>query len=113
FGYSGLTLDRQNPGTLMVATQISWWPDVIFFRSTDSGDTWTRVWDWTSYPDRSFRYEMDISEVPWLTFGTDPQPPEVTPKLGWLNAQHSVHYDRAYLRQFSLRKFIQPKKMRA
>jgi photosystem II stability/assembly factor-like uncharacterized protein len=36
FGYSGLTVDRQRPGTLMVATQISWWPDVIFFRSTDS-----------------------------------------------------------------------------
>ncbi|MGI5269153.1 cellulose binding domain-containing protein [Nonomuraea sp. CA-218870] len=84
FGYSGLTLDRQNPGTLMVATQISWWPDVIFFRSTDSGATWTRVWDWTSYPNRGFRYEMDISEVPWLTFGTNPQPPEVTPKLGWM-----------------------------
>src|SRR5690606_17620805 len=38
FGYSGLTLDRQRPGTLMVATQIAWWPDVIFFRSTDSGE---------------------------------------------------------------------------
>ncbi|MFG1698224.1 cellulose binding domain-containing protein [Nonomuraea sp. NPDC049309] len=84
FGYSGLTIDRQHPETIMVATQISWWPDVIFFRSTDSGETWTRVWDWTSYPDRSFRYTMDISENPWLTFGTDPEPPEVTPKLGWM-----------------------------
>jgi xyloglucan-specific exo-beta-1,4-glucanase len=84
FGYSGLTIDRQNPNTLMVATQISWWPDVIFFRSTDGGATWTRVWDWTSYPNRSFRYTMDISSSPWLTFGTNPQPPEVTPKLGWM-----------------------------
>ncbi|MCP2345985.1 cellulose binding domain-containing protein [Nonomuraea roseoviolacea] len=84
FGYSGLTVDRQKPGTIMVATQISWWPDVIFFRSTDSGATWTRVWDWTSYPNRSFRYKQDISENPWLTFGTNPQPPEVTPKLGWM-----------------------------
>ncbi|GAA4135189.1 xyloglucanase [Actinomadura keratinilytica] len=84
FGYSGLTVDRQRPGTLMVATQISWWPDVVFFRSTDGGQTWTRIWDWTSYPDRSFRYTMDISSVPWLTFGTDPSPPEVTPKLGWM-----------------------------
>ncbi|MFK4040930.1 cellulose binding domain-containing protein [Nonomuraea wenchangensis] len=84
FGYSGLTIDRQKPGTLMVATQISWWPDVIFFRSTDSGATWTRVWDWTSYPNRSFRYTMNITENPWLTFGTNPQPPEVTPKLGWM-----------------------------
>jgi xyloglucan-specific exo-beta-1,4-glucanase len=84
FGYSGLTIDRQNPGTIMVATQISWWPDVIFFRSTDGGATWTRVWDWTSYPNRSFRYTMDISSSPWLDFGTNPQPPEVTPKLGWM-----------------------------
>jgi xyloglucan-specific exo-beta-1,4-glucanase len=84
FGYSGLTIDRQNPGTIMVATQISWWPDVIFFRSTDGGATWTRVWDWTSYPNRSFRYTMDISSSPWLDFGANPQPPEVTPKLGWM-----------------------------
>ncbi|MEV4750806.1 cellulose binding domain-containing protein [Streptosporangium amethystogenes subsp. fukuiense] len=84
FGYSGLTIDRQNPGTIMVATQISWWPDVIFFRSTDSGATWTRVWDFTSYPNRSFRYTMDISSSPWLTFGANPQPPETTPKLGWM-----------------------------
>ena len=56
FGYSGLTIDRQHPSTIMVATQISWWPDVIFFRSTDAGATWTRIWDWTGYPNRSFRY---------------------------------------------------------
>jgi xyloglucan-specific exo-beta-1,4-glucanase len=84
FGYSGLTIDRQNPNTIMVATQISWWPDVIFFRSTDGGATWTRVWDWTAYPNRSFRYTQDVSSAPWLTFGTNPQPPEVTPKLGWM-----------------------------
>ena len=84
FGYAGLTIDRQHPGTIMVATQISWWPDVIFFRSTDSGATWTRIWDFASYPNRSFRYTMDISASPWLTFGTNPQPPEVTPKLGWM-----------------------------
>ncbi|NUT35354.1 MAG: xyloglucanase [Hamadaea sp.] len=91
FGYSGLTIDRQHPGTIMVATQISWWPDAIFFRSTDGGATWTRIWDWTSYPSRSLRYSMDISAAPWLTFGAQPQPPEVTPKLGWMN--ESVEID--------------------
>jgi hypothetical protein len=84
FGYSGLTIDRQRPNTIMVASQISWWPDVIFFRSTDSGATWTRVWDWTSYPNRSFRYTLDIAANPWLTFGSNPQLPEVSPKLGWM-----------------------------
>ena len=72
FGYSGLTIDRQHPGTIMVATQISWWPDAIIFRSTDRGATWTRIWDWTSYPNRSFRYTQDISTDPWLTFGSQP-----------------------------------------
>ncbi|MFY1687125.1 cellulose binding domain-containing protein [Plantactinospora sp. WMMB782] len=91
FGYSGLTIDRQNPNTIMVATQISWWPDAIFFRSTDGGATWTRAWDFTSYPDRSKRYTMDISSVPWLTFGANPAPPEETPKLGWMN--ESVEID--------------------
>jgi xyloglucan-specific exo-beta-1,4-glucanase len=91
FGYSGLTVDRQDPGTLMVATQISWWPDAIFFRSTDSGATWTRIWDFTSYPSQSKRYTMDISANPWLDFNTNPQPPESTPKLGWMN--ESVEID--------------------
>ncbi|GLV73609.1 xyloglucanase [Streptomyces hygroscopicus] len=84
FGYSGLTVDRARPGTLMVTGYSSWWPDTQIFRSTDSGATWTRAWDFTSYPNRSFRYTQDISSVPWLTFGTNPSPPEVTPKLGWM-----------------------------
>ncbi len=84
FGYSALTIDRQQPGTLMVATQVSWWPDIIIFRSTDSGATWTRIWDFTSYPDRSLRYTQDITSVPWLTFGVQPAPPVPSPKLGWM-----------------------------
>nr|BFE72597.1 hypothetical protein GCM10020092_058980 [Actinoplanes digitatis] len=91
FGYSGLTVDRQKPGTLIVATQISWWPDAIFFRSTDSGATWTRIWDWNGYPSQTKRYTMDISANPWLDFNTNPQPPEATPKLGWMN--ESVEID--------------------
>jgi xyloglucan-specific exo-beta-1,4-glucanase len=91
YGYSGLTVDRQHPGTLMVATQISWWPDAIFFRSTDYGATWTRIWDFTSYPTQSKRYTMDISADPWLDFNNNPAPPESTPKLGWMN--ESVEID--------------------
>lgn len=84
FGYSGLTIDRQRPGTLMVATQISWWPDVIFFRSTDSGATWTRAWTFGAYPERINRYTLDISASPWLTWNASPPPPEQAPKLGWM-----------------------------
>jgi xyloglucan-specific exo-beta-1,4-glucanase len=84
FGYSGLTIDRQNPGTIMVATQISWWPDVIFFRSTDAGATWTRAWDWGAWPNRILRYSLDITASPWLTWNQVPPLPELAPKLGWM-----------------------------
>ncbi|WP_341717091.1 cellulose binding domain-containing protein [Micromonospora sp. FIMYZ51] len=61
------------------------------WRSTDGGATWSRIWDWGSYPERVKKYTMDISSVPWLTFGANPQPPEETPKLGWMN--ESVEID--------------------
>nr|WP_278248935.1 xyloglucanase [Streptomonospora litoralis] len=84
FGYGGLTIDRQNPGTLMVSTQISWWPDIQIYRTTDGGENWTQAWRYGAYPERINRYEMDISDSPWLTFGNDPQPPVTSPKLGWM-----------------------------
>ncbi|GGR75201.1 MULTISPECIES: cellulose binding domain-containing protein [Streptomyces] len=84
YGFSGLTVDRQHPSTLMATAYSSWWPDTQLFRSTDSGATWTKAWDYTSYPNRSDRYTMDVSSSPWLTFGANPSPPEQTPKLGWM-----------------------------
>ncbi len=85
FGYGGLTIDRQNPDTLMVTSQISWWPDNQIFRSTDRGETWTQAWDWGNYPERDKRYEMDISTAPWLDFGGPGEAPETQPKLGWMS----------------------------
>ncbi|WP_416977452.1 cellulose binding domain-containing protein [Streptomyces sp. T028] len=84
YGFSGLTVDRQKPGTVMATAYSSWWPDTQIFRSTDSGGTWTRAWDYTSYPNRSNRFTMDVSSSPWLTWGANPSPPEQTPKLGWM-----------------------------
>lgn len=84
YGFSGLTIDRQDPDTLMATSQMSWWPDAQIFRSTDRGATWTRAWDFTSYPERSLRYNLDISGAPWLTFGKAANPPEPSPKLGWM-----------------------------
>ncbi|MET7682146.1 cellulose binding domain-containing protein [Streptomyces sp. NPDC005423] len=84
YGFSGLTVDRQHPGTVMATAYSSWWPDTQIFRSTDSGGTWTKAWDYTSYPNRSDRYTIDVSSVPWLTFGANPSPPEQAPKLGWM-----------------------------
>ncbi|MFE9448511.1 cellulose binding domain-containing protein [Streptomyces sp. NPDC006739] len=84
YGFSGLTVDRQHPGTVMATAASSWWPDTQIFRSTDSGATWTKAWDYTSYPNRANRYTIDVSSSPWLTFGANPSPPEQTPKLGWM-----------------------------
>ncbi|WP_369173793.1 cellulose binding domain-containing protein [Streptomyces sp. R28] len=84
YGFAGLTVDRQRPGTVMATAYSSWWPDTQIFRSTDSGGTWTKAWDYTSYPTRANRYTMDVSSSPWLTWGANPSPPEQTPKLGWM-----------------------------
>ncbi|MFI1375361.1 cellulose binding domain-containing protein [Streptomyces longwoodensis] len=84
YGFSGLTVDRQHPGTVMATAYSSWWPDTQIFRSTNSGGTWTKAWDYSSYPNRDNRYTMDVSSVPWLTWGANPSPPEQAPKLGWM-----------------------------
>ncbi|CAL9426696.1 cellulose binding domain-containing protein [Streptomyces sp. enrichment culture] len=84
YGFSGLSVDRQRPGTVMVTGYSSWWPDTQIFRTTDGGATWTRAWEFTSYPSRTNRYTMDVSSSPWLSWGAQPSPPEEAPKLGWM-----------------------------
>ena len=84
YGFSGLTVDRQKPRTVMATAYSAWWPDTQIFRSTDSGATWTRAWDYTSYPNRANRFTLDVSSSPWLTWGANPAPPEQSPKLGWM-----------------------------
>jgi photosystem II stability/assembly factor-like uncharacterized protein len=90
FGYSGLSVDRQNPNTIMVTGYSSWWPDTQIWRSTNGGATWSRIWDWTRYPSRSFRYTQDVTASPWLRWPATPlcgggRPgAEVNPKLGWM-----------------------------
>ncbi|MBN2736815.1 MAG: dockerin type I repeat-containing protein [Spirochaetales bacterium] len=91
FGYSGLALDRSEPGTLMVTAYSSWWPDTQIYRSKDSGLTWTKIWDWVSYPERSFRYTHDISASPWLYWGGTAVEPEVSPKLGWMTEALAIN----------------------
>ncbi len=91
FGYSGLSIDRQKPTTLMITGYSSWWPDTIIWRSTDSGATWTKIWDWTSYPTRTFRYKLDISASPWLDWGTAGTEPEFSPKLGWMTEALAIN----------------------
>jgi len=85
FGYCGLAVDKQVPTTIMVSAFNSWWPDTILWRSTNSGATWSQIWNWTSYPSRSFFYTLNDSAAPWVNEGdTNPVPPIEAPELGWM-----------------------------
>ena len=83
-GFGGITVDRQNPGTIMTVTRNNWWPDEVFFRSTDSGATWSISWDFAEGEDRHDRFDMDISGSPWLTFNGTDQGPAYAVKHGWM-----------------------------
>jgi xyloglucan-specific exo-beta-1,4-glucanase len=74
-GYMGLSLDRQKPGTLAVATMNRWGPVDTVWRSTDGGATWKDI------VERSTR---DVSETPFLLWGR----PEA--KLGWWMAALAI-----------------------
>ncbi|KAI1204081.1 glycoside hydrolase family 74 protein [Annulohypoxylon truncatum] len=81
FGFGGLGVDMQNPGTIVVASLNSWWPDAQLFRSNDSGTTWSNIWAWSSYPDMNLYYAQSASKAPWIKTGfldTD------TKHLGWM-----------------------------
>jgi xyloglucan-specific exo-beta-1,4-glucanase len=84
FGYSGLSVDRQHPGTVMVTGYSSWWPDTRIWRSADRGATWTQAYEVSSYPQRTFRYTQDVTAAPWLKTISNASDAEVTPRLGWM-----------------------------
>ncbi len=81
FGFGGLGLDIQKPGTLVVATLNSWWPDAQLFRSTDSGATWSRIWEWTGYPNMNWYYGLYTDNAPWIGTGFVSQDSK---RLGWM-----------------------------
>lgn len=90
YGYGGIDVDSNNPETIVVNTISSWWPDTHFFRSTDGGKSWKSIWEWTSYPERNFSYELDISSVPWLKFPGYVAYPESNPKIGWMTGSVAI-----------------------
>jgi hypothetical protein len=90
WGYGGLGLDMQNPGTLVVAAVNSWWPDGQLFRSTDGGATWKCLWEYqapiTGWPPTVIKhFSLNVASAPWLAHG-NPQKaaPEASVKLGWM-----------------------------
>ncbi len=85
YGFGGLGVDAQHPGTIVVASVNSWWPDAKIFRTTNGGASWEQLWTWGSYPNRNLFYTIDVSNAPWLDFGNKtPQPPVPAVKLGWM-----------------------------
>jgi hypothetical protein len=67
FGYAGLAVDPEHPGTVMVATNDRWSPIDSIYRSTDAGASWEDV---------GAHANLDISASPYLAWGG-------TPKFGW------------------------------
>ncbi len=85
FGYGGLGVDLQHPGTLVVAAVNSWWPDGMLFRTTDGGAVWKPIWEFVGYPSVNRYYTIDISQAPWLNMGVTEKPaPEPPFMLGWM-----------------------------
>ncbi len=85
--YGGLAVDPQDPDTLMVASMNIWWPEQSIFRSTDGGQTWKNLWQFTVHPKRDNRYTIDYSIAPWLDWGVQRDPetdPVTSPSLGWM-----------------------------
>ncbi|EIN03833.1 CEL6 protein [Punctularia strigosozonata HHB-11173 SS5] len=85
YGYGGLSVDLQRPGTVMVAPLNEWYPDADIYRSTDGGNSWTGLFT-TSYPPPDYQlfvnrsYNYDVSKAPWITtFATGD-----TKHIGWM-----------------------------
>lgn len=81
YGFGGIGIDMQNPGTVVVASLNSWWPDAQIFRSRDSGATWSRLWEWANYPEMNQYYSIDADKAPWIEYGHLSRDSK---RLGWM-----------------------------
>lgn len=89
FGFGGIGLDMLKPGTLIAAALNSWWPDGQLFRSTDSGTTWKRLWEWAGYPNQKWYYSISTPKAPWIYNDFISKPD--AKRLGWM--MESVEID--------------------
>ncbi|MEO7101622.1 MAG: fibronectin type III domain-containing protein [Luteolibacter sp.] len=66
-GFGGVSVDKQNPSTLVVSTMDRWWPHDEVYRSTNGGTTWKALYEGAT---------IDASSAPWINFGyaTPPVP---------------------------------------
>jgi len=89
-GVGAVSVDWQNPNTLIASTLNEWWPDEYIYRSTDGGKNWDAIWFLDGWPDRVNKYIIDISVAPWLDWGEQKALPEQNPKLGWCMATIAI-----------------------
>eukprot|EP00727_Mastigamoeba_balamuthi_P001301 m51a1_g11168 putative xyloglucanase (854) ;mRNA; f:300524-303317 len=82
YGFGGLGVDAQKPGTVVVAGVNAWWPQGVMFRTTNAGASWTPAWQYTSYPTVSQVFAMNITNAPWLNFGKTESPPVPAVNIG-------------------------------
>jgi hypothetical protein len=65
YGFSGLALDPQVSGSLLVTSMDRWWPTDTMWRSTNGGQSWTDVGSISS---------RDASLAPWTSYGNSTPP---------------------------------------
>ena len=88
-GFSGISVDANDPDTVVVSTMF-YWSDAgdNIYRTTDGGESWTGMFNEKT---GEKHYHMDVAEADWLTWGRDKA------KLGWWITDVSIdpfHSDR-------------------
>lgn len=79
-GFSGVSVDAQNPDTIVIST-VGFWSNYgdNIYRTTDGGSTWSAFFDTNK------NYVMDTTEADWLKWGNDEA------KLGWWTSDININ----------------------
>lgn len=79
-GFGGVSVDAQNPDTVVVSS-LGFWNEKgdNVYRTTDGGATWSAFYDTNK------NYVMDTSEADWLKWGNDEA------KTGWWTADININ----------------------
>ncbi len=82
-GFSGVSVDKNDPDTVVVST-IFYWSDYgdNLYRTTDGGETWTGMFN-ASTGEKN--YVMDVTRADWLTWGLEEA------KLGWWTSDVNIN----------------------
>ncbi len=84
-GFGGISVDAQNPDTLVVST-LGWWSDNgdNLYYSKDGGKSWSGLFNLST---KETNYQMDTSEAQWLDWGRG----ENQAKTGWWVADVNIN----------------------